>query len=43
MPSPRPAKPSRSVVVAFTDANRKLQDLAQEKMGPLADMGGLGF
>lgn len=31
------------IVVAFTDANRKLQDLAQEKMGPLADMGGLGF
>lgn len=32
------------VVGAFADANKKLQDLAQEKMGPLSQgLGGFGF
>ncbi|MBF4552658.1 YbaB/EbfC family nucleoid-associated protein [Corynebacterium suicordis] len=32
------------VLGAFTDANKKLQDLAQEKMGPLSQgLNGMGF
>ncbi len=32
------------VLGAFSDANKKLQDLAQEKMGPLSQgMSGMGF
>ena len=31
------------IIGAFQDANQKLQDLAQEKMGPLADLGGGGL
>lgn len=32
------------ILGAFTEANRKLQELAQEKMGPLSQgLGGFGF
>ena len=31
------------IIGAFQDANQELQDLAQEKMGPLADLGGGGL